>query len=88
MAGRRRGTGKPRMVVSRAANRRDRLVEALGRARSPVEQVTAAAAYARAELAAMSRRDPAAAAAVAAELVDVLTSIGQPTTHTRRRSSP
>jgi hypothetical protein len=74
------------MAVARATNRRARLAEALGRARSPVEQLTAAAAYARAELAALTRHDPAAAAAVARELVDALTSISQPTTQDRRRN--
>lgn len=70
MAGHRRGTGRPTRAQRRAARRRELLADRLARAREPVEQVSAAADYARAAVAEMP---PARAAAVAAELVAALT---------------
>lgn len=72
MAGHRRGTGQPTQAQARAKRRRKFLADRLGRARSPVEQVTAAAEYARAALSALSHMDPNAAEIVARELVEVL----------------
>jgi DNA-binding GntR family transcriptional regulator len=84
MAGRRRGTGRPLLIVARATSRRTRLTDQLGRARSPVEQVTAACEYVRAELAALTRRDPQAAAALAAEVVRYLTAAGEQAAQPRK----
>ena len=69
MAGHRRGTGRPTRAQARRSRRRARLVSRLGRARSPVERVTAAAEYARGALRDM---ESFTAESVARELVEHL----------------
>lgn len=70
MAGHRRGTGRPTRAQTRADRRRLLLASRLGRARSPAEQLAAAADYARAVL---TDLPPAAADLLARELVAALT---------------
>lgn len=81
MAGHRRGTGRPTKAQARARRRRERLTDRLGRARTPVARLTAAAEYARA---ALSHMDSRTAEAVARELVEhLVATVDQATAHRR-----
>ena len=72
MAGHRRATGDPLQKVKKARSRRATFIEALGRASTPVEQITAVDEYVRAAVKDLS---PEAASRLAADTVEIVRTI-------------